>query len=188
LKLNNQWIDKGMGLTMRFLNTLKTRKYAWASRSKGFTLIELALVIVVVAVLATVAVVNFGRMNETAEVTVAQTAQAQMEQTIAQAAMRMDVSPRQIMTNAQPMPQTAVAGLPNTTREAVVTLVQRSLATDPGTIQLTCAGDGISCQLNFRRSRRIVNYTVNNNGSLAVASIAGPWQEYQLTNGALVKK
>lgn len=173
---------------MSLIANLKTRKYAWASKSKGFTLIEMALVIVVIAVLAAYAVVNFGRMNEQAEVTVARTAQAQLEQTIAQAAMRMDISPRQIMTNVQPMPQTAVAGLPNTTREAVVTLVQRSLATDPGTIQLTCAGDGNSCQLNFQRSNRIVDYTVNNNGSLTIAGIRGPWQEYRVTNGALVKK
>jgi prepilin-type N-terminal cleavage/methylation domain-containing protein len=182
-----------MSLSMRIKTNLKTRKWIWASPSKGFTLIELALVVVVIAVVAAYAVPRLGAMNETAEVTVARTAQAQMEQTIAQAAMRMDLSPTQIMNNNQPLPnpiRTTTGQMITQTRDAVVELVQRSLSNEPNTaarvINLTCANANF-CRIEFPRTQRMVEYTVNPNGSLTIANIRGPWQQYRLVNGQLSK-
>lgn len=78
------------------MNSLKTTH---ASKS-GYTLIELALVIMVVAVLAAFAVVSFGNSSETRDASMVQSAQASLQSIVSQGSVRMDVRPADLNSAA----------------------------------------------------------------------------------------
>ena len=61
--------------------------------SRGFTIIELAMVIAVVAILSAFALVSFGNTGETRDASMVQSAQASLQSIISQGAVRMDKKP-----------------------------------------------------------------------------------------------
>lgn len=64
--------------------------------SLGFTLIELAMVILVIAILSAFALVSFGNTGETRDASMVQSAQASLQSLISQGAVRMDKKPYEL--------------------------------------------------------------------------------------------
>lgn len=127
---------------------------------KGFTTIELAIVVVVIAVLSSMAVPRFNQMMEDADANNARIAQAQLEQVVSQASMRRDQSPAQMLAG-QP-------GLPR-----VVAIVNGALG--PST-PLVCAAGGANpiatCRLSSP-SNRLVDYAILPNGRVNITALTG---------------
>lgn len=78
------------------MNSLKTTRVS----KPGYTIIELALVIMVLAVLAAFAVVSFGNTSETRDASMVQSAQASLQSIVSQGSVRMDVRPADLNSAA----------------------------------------------------------------------------------------
>lgn len=61
--------------------------------NRGFTIIEVAMVIAVIAILSAFALVSFGNTGETRDASMVQSAQASLQSLISQGAVRMDKKP-----------------------------------------------------------------------------------------------
>jgi prepilin-type N-terminal cleavage/methylation domain-containing protein len=90
------------------------------SATKGFTLIELAMVIAVMAILSAFALVSFGNSGEKRDATMVQSAQASLQSIVSQGAVRMDTRPDQLPPNAVLMAVQAIVGQSGTGNSGVL--------------------------------------------------------------------
>jgi type II secretory pathway pseudopilin PulG len=119
-------------------------------RAAGFTLIETAVVVGLVACLATVGVVAYRNQGEAQEAILANSIQGSLQTALGQMSVRLERTPADVFTNFQP------------------NLIQFARSSITTTITLNSVGNGI--QLQFPQSGRTVVYGINANGDLVVTN------------------
>ncbi len=133
--------------------------------SKGFTLIEMAVAIMIVAVLATFAAFTYSDVLEAADASLVDAAQASIQAVVSQASARMDVNPTALPGNA----------VANAVR---VNVPDRALVT---------SGGGAVYNLNINNTGRGARYQVGTNGDVVLISLSG-FSNYTISaNGTIYK-
>jgi len=143
----------------------------------GFTMIELAIVIVVIAIMSAVVALGIDSFSQDADATVATTVQSTLEQIIGQASVRRDVSPQSIVTDAGD-------------RGTLMTVMQRNLGGLVDGSNFNCNAAAV-CTLTLNRgpnnsAPRIINYFVSNTGEVTVIGTFN-LPKYRIVNGALTR-
>jgi prepilin-type N-terminal cleavage/methylation domain-containing protein len=114
---------------------------------KGVSLIEIALVLVIIAVFTTFAMSSFGNADENRDATVVQNTQARLQNTINTAAERFDIAP----------------GAVNAAN------VINALAATPGVVLAVNGVNGYSATLT--NSGRVGTYRLNACGDICLATV-----------------
>lgn len=142
--------------------------------SKGFSLVELAMVMIVIAICAAVAVSSFGMNSEARDAAMVQAAQSIVQNTIAQGASRVDVSPVELL---------------NTRASNVQTAIQRAILENNG------KNNGVSITLNGRTvtltitsSQRTAVYTVQDTGNVQLTGLSPLFTHYTIRDGDIAKQ
>jgi len=138
---------------------------------KGLTLIELAVTIIMVALLSAFSILTFTDMMETGDATLVQSTQAVLQTTLTQAANRLDVTP---LTLSQ--------GTGGFNGNNVVNACRLNV---PQRATLSWLG-GINYRVNIATQNRSANFLVTNTGDVVVQSISG-FQKYTVANGVIKK-
>lgn len=133
--------------------------------AKGFSLVELAIVIVAIGIFAAFALANVRDIPEQSEATVIESVQRAVENTVTTAATHMDITPAGLMIQPNAMVNVITASRVNTTQGATLTV------TGARTFRLSFDGSG-----------RLANYSVNNCGEVCLIAPLTGFQRYQLDN------
>jgi prepilin-type N-terminal cleavage/methylation domain-containing protein len=160
------------------------------SRSGGFTLIEMAIVIVAIAVLAAYAIVRFGEMTEDADATMVRTSQALLQQTLTQAAIRRDRAPITIFRDNPVVGNNGIGD-----RDLVVEIVNSQLTSfnranrnfnDIQNWPVIC--NAVTCTLRTQ-SGRGATFSVTPNGQFQIVQLINNngqnWNRHQVLGGNL---
>jgi prepilin-type N-terminal cleavage/methylation domain-containing protein len=142
--------------------------------SRGFSLVELAMVMIVIAVCAAVAVGFFGMNSEARDAAMVQSAQSIAQNTIAQGATRVDVSPVELL---------------NTRAANVQAAIQRALMENNGNnngVRITLNGRTIT--LTIAASQRSAVYTVQDTGNLQLTGLSPTFTRYIIRDGNIAKQ
>jgi type II secretory pathway pseudopilin PulG len=75
---------------------MKPRQRELYKARKGFTLLELAVIFMIVGLLATFAVISFGGTDEQRDASMVQSAQASLQTIVTQGSTRLDVTPKEL--------------------------------------------------------------------------------------------
>lgn len=142
--------------------------------SRGFTLIELAMVIAVIAILSAFALVSFGNTGETRDATMVQSAQASLQALISQGAVRMDKKPYDLDEKSVLTAIRATAGELSATKNRDVTFTSNA----PKQYTMTIGS-----------SRRSAVFEVSTTGDVKLKALNN-FQHYQVdpSNGIIQKR
>ncbi len=140
-------------------------------KDKGFTLIELAMTIAVVAVLSAVGAITLGDLFEAGDASIVQSTQAVLQTTLTQAASRLDVNPLTLSQGTGTFNGNNVVNACRISVPESATLVWQN---------------GVNYQLNIPNSGRSANFTVTNTGDVVVQQLSG-FQKFTVVNGVVQK-
>lgn len=135
-----------------------TRKAA----SSGFSMVELAIVIVLMAILSAFAIVSFGGAGEARDASMVQSAQASLQALVSQGAVRQDVRPDSLPTNA------VLTAIQATVNQKAGGIDQGVTFSTPGTNQFT---------MTIKNSKRSATFRTTANGDVELFALNG-FQNY----------
>lgn len=122
---------------------------------RGFTLMELCMVIALIALVSAFAIISFGNTGERRDATMVQAAQANLQTIISQGAVRMDIRPDQLPSNM------------------VLTAIQSSIgesgANNSG-VRFTATGNN-SYTMTITSSNRSATFDVSNTGDVRLIGL-----------------
>ncbi|MBX2861215.1 MAG: type II secretion system GspH family protein [Vampirovibrio sp.] len=140
-----------------------------SSAQNGFTIVELACVLVITAILATFAVATFSGMDETADASLVQSVQTSLQAVISQGSTRLDTAP----TALNPA--------------NVINAVCSAGNAGCGNQYTINSGGGAGYTVNFVQSGRGAVYDVNANGDVGINTLNG-FSRFSIgANGTIVK-
>ena len=152
---------------------------ARATSTKGFTLIELAIVICVVAILAAGAVMRFADLKEDRDAQAVRAVQATMQSVVTQGSVRADVPPSVVLSNA------TQAG--NATRAMRRLMMSNGAGTVHSGITITAlsaAGTRVTVPSTGRFATLNLNPVTNN---IDVIGLSPSWTKHTVTNGQICR-
>src|SRR5262249_51816762 len=148
------------------LNSMKQplTRLAFSARA-GYTLIEMAIVIAILGILAGFAIVSFGGSGETRDASMVQSAQASLQTLVSQGAVREDVRPDSLSSSA------------------ILTAIQANVN------QIGSADQGISFAspgakqftMTIKNSGRSATFDISSNGDVRLIGL-NKFQNYQVDN------
>jgi len=131
--------------------------------ASGFTLVELVMVILILALLSAFAVVTLGRSDESRDAAMVQSAQASLQTIVSQGAARMDVTPREL--NQQHAP-------------AIRNAVQATVGQNSNDVQFTIEGGRYVMTIDS--SARRAWYRITDNGDVLLDNISSDFTGYSV--------
>ena len=120
---------------------------------RGYSLIELGLVIAIVAILAGFAITSFGNTGETRDASMVQSAQASLQSIVSQGSVRQDVKP----VNLQPA--------------AVITAIQSSFGQGQNVTFTSSGGAGGTQYTMTIQNNRSATFQVTPTGDVSLIGI-----------------
>jgi len=133
---------------------------------RGYTMIELIIIIFVISILAAFSFASFGNSQETRDATMVQSAQAALQSVVSQGAARMDVPPSQLNSTS------------------VLNALKASFNTnDAGTdnpVQFSVVGTN-SFQMTIPKGGRSATFTIGNSGDVTLSNLNN-FTIYQVQN------
>lgn len=137
----------------------------------AFSLLEMAIVIAILGVLSAVALTNMSTTSEARDAGAVQSAQAVLQQVIAQGATRRDTSPTDLLSNQR-------ANIIN----AANMLLQNSQS-------MRFTDTSPNFRLTIMSSGRTATYSVSNTGDVSLQPLnASQWVDYTVNNGVITKR
>lgn len=150
------------------LNTVQGIRKHQAQRQsqQGLTMVELAMVIVIVGVLAAFGMMTWTGVGETGDAGVVQSAQASLQGTITQASARLDIPPTSLNSNN------------------VITAVSGNLA---AAATLSASGCSGTYCLTLNQSGRVAAFNVNTAGDVILSSLSG-FSQYGISSNGTIQR
>ena len=142
--------------------------------AKGVTLIEIAVIIAIMAVLTGFGTLAWTGLGESRDASMIQAAQANLQTVITQGTARMDRSPTWLYTNNTAGIQNAMNALLQDTAGNNTSI--DFIVSPAGTATLSIVGSG-----------RTATYTITNEGNVQLTGLAGSWSQYGVQNGVIRK-
>lgn len=140
---------------------------------KGYTLIELAMVIAIVGVLTAFGLVSFGNMDEQRDASMVQSVQASLQSIVSQGAARLDIRP---------------ADFQNAQLDAVLMAAQGLVARQAANNPVNITRSGRTFTLTIPSSGRGAQYAVDANGNVnLVPNSLQNFATYTVQNGVIQK-
>ncbi len=137
----------------------------------GFTMIEMAMVVAILAIVSAFAFISYNGTTESRDAAVVQSVQVTLQQVISQASGRYDLSPTALDTTD------------------VVNAVNGYLTNISGGNNVVFSATGGGYRMSIAGSGRGGNYSINNRGDVTLNSpLIGSWQHYGVTNGIISKQ
>lgn len=141
--------------------------------ARGFTLVELAVVLVLIAIFSSFAIISFGGTSEVKDAKLVESTQASLQSVVSQGSARLDLSPAQLVEERY---------------DDIVNALR-------GNLQQTGAGDdlvsfsfsGDLFQLSLLKSGRGASYTVTNSGDVRIANLSN-FPSYTVSASGTIKK
>lgn len=131
---------------------------------RGYTLIELAMIIGIMGMLAMFGVMSFGGLNEKRDAQMVETVQADLQSIVSQGMTRMDVNATQLMS---------------TYSANVLTAVQAVIGQNGGNdLGITITNAGNQYTMTITKSQRTATYSVSNTGDVNLVSISPNFTGY----------
>jgi prepilin-type N-terminal cleavage/methylation domain-containing protein len=143
--------------------------------NRGFTLVEVALVIAVIAILAAFALVSFSNTGETRDASMVQSSQAALQSLISQGAARMDVKPSELDAN---MVLTAIRANVGEKQDGSSSRGVTFTATSGATPQYT---------MIIASSQRSAVFEVSTTGDVKLKTLNN-FQHYQVDQNGIIQK
>lgn len=155
-------------------------------RGHGFTLIELGIVLVIIALSISTFLIAVGSYEEDGDAILVKTSQAQLEQAISQASIRQDDAPLAVMGNAGF--RTCIVKIvrlnlgvpvgPMTATGCTTPNVTDGISDNDSRIRFNCT-DASSCSIIFpKRGDRRADFVITNSGRVN-ATLTTNWTKYQ---------
>ncbi len=138
--------------------------------SRGYSLVELAVIILIIALFGAFAMTSLMGTDEDRDAAMVQAAQVSLQQVVSQGAARLDVNPGQLNPSAVLM--------------AVQATVNQSGDANNG---VTFALDGSNYKVNISSSGRGASFNIGENGDVE-CSQALEFSKYACTNGIISKR
>lgn len=151
------------------MNAASHTKKASRGAKHGFTLMELAITIIVIALLSAFALVSFGNSAETRDAIMVQSAQAALQSVVSQGSARMDVPPSQLNS----------ASVLNALRASFNT-------TGTGSSGVQFSASGSSFVMNIPSGGRAATFSIGASGDVNLSALSN-FQTYQVQNGIISK-
>jgi prepilin-type N-terminal cleavage/methylation domain-containing protein len=150
----------------------------------GYTLIEMAITIALLGILAAVSIPNFMSMNESRDARMVESAQSTLQQVISQASNRRDVSPGCLMGSQTCCPIPAACSM-NHMRPQIQAAVINSIDPTQGRIQFTVPS-ATSATMTIVSTGRTATYTIDPAGNVSLANTGlGGFTRFQALNGGI---
>ena len=138
---------------------------------RGFTLIEMAMVIAILAIVSAFAFISYNGTTETRDAAVVQSVQVTLQQVISQASGRYDINPTALDS------------------ADVVNAVEGYMIDTTGGNNIVFAATGGGYRMSITGSGRGGNYSVNSSGDVTLDSpLIGSWEHYGVQNGIIKKQ
>jgi prepilin-type N-terminal cleavage/methylation domain-containing protein len=148
------------------------RKNTFPSRS-GFTLIELAIAIAIIGLLAAFAFLSFGTAGEDRDAAMVQSSQASLQTIVSQGATRMDLSP-QALRDSHP--------------QQILLAVQAAIGQTAGKnadVQFSLSGTNFV--MTIPKSGRTATFTITDTGEVQLTNLSSNFTGYKPVNGVIQK-
>lgn len=144
-------------------------------RTPGYTLIELAVVIALIAILSGFAVSAFMGSGESRDAAMVQSAQTSLQQVISQASVRLDKTPQDVIDENGD-------DVENATRQML-------MQTNGGDLGITLTQQGGGFVMRVEDTGRSASYEVSNSGDVTLDALGGSWTKYGVDqdNGVIQK-
>jgi prepilin-type N-terminal cleavage/methylation domain-containing protein len=152
------------------MKTIRSKQFANA----GYTLVEVAMVIAILALLGSFAIISFGNAGEQRDAAMIQSAQASLQSIISQGAVRMDMRPDDLAT---------------TNPAAVINAVNAVIGSANGQNRgVTFRANQYPYRMTIASTGSWVEYVVQN-GDVLISQISPNLSAkgYSIQNGILVK-
>lgn len=148
------------------------RKNIFPSRN-GFTLIELAIAIAIIGLLAAFAFLSFGTAGEDRDAAMVQASQASLQTVVSQGATRLDVTPKVLRD------QYSAAIL-----SAIQATVGQNNSQDAG-VQFTQSSGQFT--MTIPKSGRTATFTITDAGEVQLTNLSSKFTGYKPVNGVIQK-
>lgn len=151
------------------MNAASYKAKASRSAKRGFTLIELAVTIAVIAILAAFAVTSFGNSSEVRDAAMVQSAQAALQSVVSQGSARMDLPPDQLNS------------------ASVLNALRASFNTNGATnssVQFTASGNNYV--MTIPSAGRTATFSIGASGDVNLSGLNN-FTTYQVQNGLITK-
>lgn len=159
--------------TMPALNFLTTNPAKRTAHS-GYTLIELAITIALIALVSAIGIANWSMTDEVRDANMIQSTQAALQQVISQGSSRADMSPEDLVTNGAQ-------------RTNIVNAVRLLLQNRPQ-ITFTDLGIGQPFRITITSTGRWGNFLVDpNSGNVACQNLSGTFINYNCAGGVIAR-
>jgi type II secretory pathway pseudopilin PulG len=130
-------------------------RFPYRRRASGFTLIEVGIVLLTVGVLSSVGIIAYAGLDETRDAAMVQSVQTQLQTTVSQAVVRLDVTPDSL------------------SKSDLVSVLKTNL-TDQAVLDNTL-------KLSLSKGKRSAAFAIAANGDVGISSISG-FSRYQISN------
>lgn len=152
---------------------MKSRIQRYSAR-KGFSLIELAMIIAIIAILASFAVVSFGNLDEERDARMVQAAQATLQSIVSEGAARLDIRP---------------ADFQDAQYQAVLLAAQASIGqklnSNQGDVRLSRSGNNYT--LTIDSSGRQAVFRITNTGTVKLERV-DKFASYVASSDGVIQK
>jgi prepilin-type N-terminal cleavage/methylation domain-containing protein len=153
------------------MNAAAYKNKALRPPMRGFSLIELAIVIGIVAIMAAVGMLSFGNSAEDRDAAMVNMAQSTLQSVVAQGSTRKDVTPATLRDNHAAEILKALKASFNTT------------STSSANIQFTTTGNQVL--MTIPGMPRTATYDISDTGNVTVIGISNNFTKHTLQGGVL---
>jgi prepilin-type N-terminal cleavage/methylation domain-containing protein len=139
-------------------------------KARGYTLIEVAIVVGLMSIIASIGLIGFRVMMESRDATMVDSVQASLQTLVAQAADRVDLTPAQLMNDA-------------TQRTRLLRALDNTI---DNTVTVAAGGANNQIRMTIVQSNRGATYTVDASGNAVIGAgnLTG-FSHYTLNNGRI---
>lgn len=140
--------------------------------AKGYTMVELAMIILIIGMLAAFGVVSMNGLGEQRDASMVQSAQASLQSIVSQGAARLDVTPKELRDN----------------HSAQILLAIQSAIGQNGSNNggVTFANSGGTFTMTIDSSGRQASFSVSNSGDVNLVDLK-KFTVYKVDNGVIDK-